>query len=179
MLNMDQFAVANKANLDVFLGLTYKAFEGVEQLTSLNMQVVKAGLGEAAESSIAALSIKDPQSFLTMQAGLLQPAAEKATAYGRQVYDIVVTTKAEAEKVAAAQLEGAQKSFLSAIEGAGLNAPEGFGSGIAMFKSAIAAANNAFDGFQKATRQATDAAEANYTAVTGSMAKATGKSKRS
>jgi phasin family protein len=178
MLNTDQFVAANKANLDVLLSLTAKTFEGVEQLAALNLQVAKTGLAEAAETSVAALSIKDPQAFLAMQAGFMQPAAEKAAAYGRQVYDIVVATKSEAEKVAAAQLEGAQKSFLSVIESAGLNAPEGFGSGIAMFKSAIAAANNAFDGLQKATRQATEAAEANYTAVTGSVAKATSKAKR-
>ena len=42
----------------------------------------------------------------------------------------------------------------------------------------MAAANNAFDGFQKATRQATEAAEANYNAVAGSMVKAAGKAKR-
>ncbi|HEY2929310.1 TIGR01841 family phasin [Piscinibacter sp.] len=178
MLNTEQFTATNKANLNVVLGLTAKAFEGVEQLTALNLQVLKAGLGEAAESSLAALSVKDPQSLLALQAGLLQPAAEKAAAYGRQVYDIVAVTKAEVEKAAAEQAAGVQKSFLAAIEAATQNAPEGSANGIALFKSALAAANNAFDGLQKATRQATDAAEANYTAVTGSAVKAAGKAKR-
>ena len=180
MLNMNttQFADANKANLDILLGLTAKAFEGVEQLTALNMQLVKASLDDVAETSLAALSVKDPQSLFALQAGLLQPAAEKAAAYGRQAYDIVAATKAEIEKVAAAQASGAQSTFMAAIESASKNAPEGSGSGIALFKSAMAAANNAFDGLQKATRQATDAAEANYSAVTGSVVKAAGKAKR-
>jgi len=180
MLNMntEQFTATNKANLDVLLGITAKAFEGVEQLTTLNLQVVKTGLDEAAEASLAALSVKDPQSLLALQAGMLQPAAEKAASYGRQVYDIVATTKAEVEKVAAEQAAGVQNSFIAAIDAATKNAPEGSGSGIALFKSAFAAANNAFDGLQKATRQASDAAEANYTAVTNSAVKATGKAKR-
>jgi phasin family protein len=179
MLNTEQFATTNKANLEVVLGLSAKAFEGVEQLTALNLQVIKTGLGDAAETSLAALSVKDPQALLALQAGLLQPAADKAAAYGRQVYDIVAVTKAELEKVAAEQAAGVQSSFIAAIDAATQNAPEGSATGIAMFKSAFAAANNAFDSVQKATRQAAEAAEANYTAVTGSVVKAAGKSKRS
>ncbi len=178
MLNTEQFASTNKANLEVLMGITAKAFEGIEQLTALNLQVVKASFGEVAETGIAALSAKDPQSLLELQAGLMQPAAEKAAAYGRQVYDIVAATKTEVEKVATEQVAAAQQSFAAAFEAAAKNAPEGSSSGIALFKSAMATANNAFDGMQKATRQATDAAEANYTAVTGSVVKAVGKTKR-
>lgn len=177
MLNTEQFAAANKANLDIMLGLTAKAFEGVEQLTALNLQVVRASLDEAAEASVAALSIKDPQSLLALQAGALQPAAEKAAAYGRQVYDIVATTKAEFEKVAAESASGVQNSMIAAFDAAAKNAPEGSASGIALFKSAIAATNNAFDGLKKATQQATDVAEANYAAATATVTKAT-KAKR-
>jgi len=178
MLNTEQFAATNKANLDVLLNITAKAFEGIEQLTALNLQAVKAGFGQVAETSMAALSAKDPQSLLALQTELLQPAAEKAAAYGRQVYDIVSATKAEVEKAAAEQAAAAQQSFVSAFEAATKNAPEGSSSGIALFKSAMATANNAFDGMQKASRQATEAAEANYTAVTGSVVKAAGKGKR-
>ncbi len=178
MLNTAQFAATNKANLDTLLSFGAKAFEGVEQLTALNLQVIKASFGEAADFSLAALSVKDPQSLLALQAGALQPAAEKAAAYGRQVYDIVAAAKAEVEKVATEQAAGAQNAFIAAIDAAAKNAPEGSGNGVALFKSAMAAANNAFDGLQKATRQATDAAEANYTAVTGSVVKAAGKTRR-
>jgi phasin family protein len=178
MLNTEQFAASQKANLDALLSLTAKTFEGVERLAALNLQVVKTSIDEAAESSLAALSAKEPQSLLALQAGALQPAAEKAAAYGRQVYDIVVSTKADVEKVAAEQVAGVQSSFMAAIEAAAKNAPEGSGNGIALFKSAIAAANNAFDGLQKAVRQATETAESNYSAVTGSVVKAARKTKR-
>ena len=110
MLNTEQFAATNKANFEVLMGLSAKAFEGVEQLAALNLQVVKAGLGEATETGLAALSAKDPQSLLALQAALLQPAAEKATAYGKQVYGIVAGIKADVEKVAGQQAAAAQSS---------------------------------------------------------------------
>jgi phasin family protein len=178
MLNTQQFAAAQQAHFDTLVDLTAKAFEGVEQLTALNLQTAKSGLEKAAETTYAALSVKDPQALLTLQAGLLQPSADKAMAYGRQVIDIISTAKSEFEKVASEQAAEAQTTFLSAIEAASKNAPEGATSGVALFKQAISAANNAFDGFQKATRQATDAAEANYTAMTASATKPAAKAKR-
>ena len=178
MLNTEQFAATNKANFETLMGMTAKAFEGVEQLTALNMQVVKASLDEATETGLAALSAKDPQALFALQATLLQPSTEKATAYGKQVTAIVASIKADVEKVAGQQAAAAQSSFTALIEAAGKNAPAGSGNGVELFKSALATANNAFDGLQKAGRQAAETAEANYAAVTGSIAKATGKGKR-
>ena len=178
MLNTEQFAATNKANFETLMGMTAKAFEGVEQLTALNMQVVKASLDEATETGLAALSAKDPQALFALQATLLQPSTEKATAYGKQVSAIVASIKADVEKVAGQQAAAAQSSFTALIEAAGKNAPAGSGNGLELFKSAMATANNAYDGLQKAGRQAAETAEANYAAVTGSIAKATGKGKR-
>ena len=95
MLTAEQVLAAQKANLETLFGLTNKAFEGVEKLVELNLQVAKASLGEAAESTKAALSVKDAQELLALQAGLLQPAAEKAAAYSRHLYDIMAGTSAE------------------------------------------------------------------------------------
>jgi phasin family protein len=167
MLNNEQFAAAQKANLEVLFGLSAKTLEGVEQLTALNLQTAKAALGEAAEATVAALSVKDPQSLLALQAGSLQPSAEKAAAYGRQVYDIVTATKAEFEKVATESAAGAQGYFTSAFDAASKSAPAGSENVIALWKSAVATASNAFESVQKAAQQAADVAEANYSAATG------------
>lgn len=178
MLNTEQFAATNKANFEALMGLTAKAFDGVEQLTALNLQVVKASLDEATETGLAALSAKDPQALFALQATLLQPSAEKANAYGKQVAGIVAGIKADVEKVAGQQAAAAQSSFAALVEAAGKNSPAGTGNGMELFKSAMATANNAFDSLQKAGRQAAETAEANYAAVTGSMSKATAKAKR-
>jgi phasin family protein len=178
MLNTEQFAATNKASFEMLMGLTAKAFDGVEQITALNLQVVKAGLDEATEAGRAALSAKDPQSLFALQAAALQPSAEKATAYGKQVAGIVASFKADIEKVAGQQAAAAQSAFTTLVEAAGKNAPAGSGNGVELFKQAMATANNAFESLQKAGRQAADTAEANYAAVTGSVVKAASKAKR-
>ena len=179
-LTAEQVIAANKANVETLFGLTNKAFEGIEKLVELNLQVAKTALAEAADTTKAALSVKDAQELLSLQASLLQPTAEKAAAYTRHVYDIAAATNAEVTKVAEAQIADAQKKFLGLVDSASKNAPAGTENAVALVRSAVAAANNAFESVQKAAKQAADVAEANFQAITATTAKAAAapKSKR-
>jgi phasin family protein len=173
MLTAEQIIAAQKANLETLFDLTSKAFEGVEKLVELNLQVAKASLGEVQDTARASLGVKDAQELLALQAGLLQPAAEKAAAYGRHLYDIAASTNAEVSKIAEAQVATAQANFNGAVDSAIKNAPAGTESAAALVKSAIAAATNAMESVQKATKQAADVAEANIQALTSTAVKAT------
>jgi phasin family protein len=172
MLTADQIIAAHKANIETLFGLTNKAFEGVEKLVELNMQVAKTALGEAVESTQAALSVKDAQELLALQSALLQPSAEKAASYSRHLYDIATSTNAEVAKVAEAQMADIQSKFAAVVETASKNAPAGSENAVALVKSAVAAANNAFESVQKAAKQAADVAESNFAAATSSAVKA-------
>jgi phasin family protein len=172
-LTAEQMMAANKANVETLFGLTAKAFEGVEKLVELNMQVAKTAMTEAADTTRAALSVKDAQELLALQSAMLQPAAEKAAAYGRHVYDIAASTNAEVAKVAEDQMADAQKKFMALVDTAVKNAPAGTENAVMLVKSAVAAANNAFETVQKAAKQATEVAEANFQAVTSTAVKAT------
>ena len=173
MLTAEQLIAAQKANVETLFGLTNKAFEGVEKLVELNLQVAKAALGEAGDTARAALSVKDAQELLALQASLLQPSAEKAAAYSRHIYDIAAATNAEVTKAVEAQVADAQKKFINLVDSDSKNAPAGTENAVALVRSAVAAANNAFESVQKATKQAADVAEANFQAVTATAVKAT------
>ena len=172
MLTAEQLIAAHKANVETLFGLTNKAFEGIEKLVELNLQVTKAALGEAGDTARAALSVKDAQELLALQAGLLQPGAEKAAAYSRHLYDIASATNAEVTKAVEAQLGDAQKKFMGLVESASKNAPAGTENVVALVRSAVAATNNALESVQKAAKQAADVAEANFQAVTSTAVKA-------
>jgi phasin family protein len=169
----EQLVAAQKASIETLFGLTHKAFEGVEKLIELNMQVAKTSLSEAAETAMTVMSVKDAQEFMSLQAGMLQPAAEKAAAYSRHLYDIMAGTNAEVTKAAEATLADGQKKVLALVDSAVKNAPAGTESAVALVKSAVAAANNAYDSVHKAAKQATEVAEANFTAMTNTAVKAT------
>ena len=172
MLTAEQLIAAQKSNVEILFGLTNKAFEGVEKLVELNLQVAKAAMGEVAETTKAALSVKDAQELLALQAGLLQPAAEKAASYGRLVYEIAASTGAEVSRVAEATASDAQAKFMSVVDNAVKNAPAGTENAVALVKSAVAAANNAFESVQKAGKQAAEVADANFQAMSTTAVRA-------
>lgn len=158
----EQLIASHKANIETLFGLTSKAFEGVEKLVELNVTASRAALSEAAETTQALLGVKDAQELLALQAGLFQPLAEKTAAYSRHLYDIASGTGAEFGKAFEAQTAEAQKKFISAVDNAAKNAPAGSETAIAVFKSTLASGNNALESVQKAVKQATDLAEANF-----------------
>ncbi|UUZ66204.1 phasin family protein (plasmid) [Polaromonas sp. P1-6] len=187
MLTAEQMLAAQKANIETLFGLTNKAFEGVEKLVELNVTASKAALSEAGSHTQALLSVKDAQELLALQAGLIQPLAEKTAAYSRHLYDIASGTGAEfgkafeaevaevqnrfAEfgKVFAADAAEAQKTFVALVGNAAKNAA-GTETAVAVMKSAVTAANNAFESVQKAVKQAGEVAEANFnTVATGAV----------
>lgn len=162
----EQFAAAYKSNLETFFALAYTTFEGVEKLVELNLNAVKANLSDTAGKTKELMAVKDPQELISFQASQFQPSAEKAVAYSRHIYDIASSTSAEFTKVAEAQIADANKKLVAFIDTASKNAPAGSETAVAMVKSAVAAANSAYDSLSKATKQAVEMAEANVAAAT-------------
>ena len=176
-MTVEQIVSAQKSNVETLFGLTGKAFEGIEKLIELNVQVAKSAMTEAASTSKAALSVKDAQELMALQASLMQPAAEKAAAYSRYLYEIAASTSAEVTRVAEATSADAQAKFMSIVDTAVKNAPAGTENAVALVKSAVAAANNAIETVQKATKQAAEVADANFQAMATTAVRAT-KSKK-
>ena len=164
-LTPEQMMAAQKANVEILFGLTEKAFAGVEKLVELNLQVAKTAMAEVADTTKAAMSVKDAQELLALQAALFQPLAEKTAAYSRHLYDIASGTSAEFGRAFETQAVETQKKFLAVVDNAAKNAPAGSETAVAVFKSAVAAGNNALESVQKAVKQASDVAEANFNAV--------------
>lgn len=168
----EQVAAAHKANLETLFGLTTKAFEGMEKLVELNMQVVKTTLAENVEHAKRTLTARDAQELVALQVSLIQPVAEKAVAYSRHVYEIAADTQSEFTRVAEAQLAESSRNVQSLVDNFAKNAPAGSESTVAIVKSAISAANNAYESVQKATKQAVEIAESNFQAAATAATKA-------
>jgi phasin family protein len=172
LLTPEQIAAAQKANLESLFGLTTKAFEGVEKLIELNLQVVKSTLAEGQENAQRLLSVKDAQELIALQASLSQPVAEKVLSYGRHLYEIASSTQAEFTKVAEAQFEEQNKKVQALVDNVAKNAPAGSETAVAALKSALNAANTTYETVQKATKQAVEIAETNFNAAAAVATKA-------
>lgn len=173
MFTVDQIVATHKANMETMMGFTSKAFEGIEKIVELNLTASKAALSEVSDHAKAVMSVKDAQELMALQTSFLQPMAEKTAAYSRHLYDIASSSSAEFTKAVEEQTSAAQKKFTGMVDAAAKNAPAGSETAVAVFKSAVAAASNAFESVQKAVKQATDAAEANFNTVAANTVEAT------
>lgn len=173
MLTVEQLMASHKANIETLYGLTAKAFEGVEKIVELNLTASKAALAEASNHTQSVLSVKDAQELLALQSGLFQPLAEKAAAYSRHLYDIASGAGADFGKAFESQATDVQQKFMGLVDNAAKNAPAGSEAAVAVMKSTVAAANNALESVQKAVKQATEVAEANFNAVAATATNAT------
>jgi phasin family protein len=169
-LTPEQVIAANKANLETLVGLTNKAFAGVEQLIELNLAAAKAAMADSQQQAHAVLSVKDAQQLLSLQASLFQPLAEKAVAYNRHLYEIASSTGADFTKTYEAKVLEAQRSFNDLVDNMAKNAPAGSEAAVAAFKTAVSAGNNALESVQKAVKQAADMTEAQVRSVTEQVA---------
>jgi len=172
----EQFAGANKANVETLLTVANTAFASAERIAALNLNTARTLLEDSVANAKALLGIKDVQQFMAVQASLAQPAMEKAVAYSRSIYEIATQTQEEFSKIVEAQYAEANKNVSSALDKAAKNAPAGSDVAVAAVKSAIAAANSAYDSMSKAAKQVAEIAEANVAAATSATVKAVGAS---
>jgi phasin family protein len=173
MLTAEQVLATNKANIESLFGLTSKAFEGIEKLVSLHLAASKALLADTASQTQTLLNAKDPQELLTLPSTLLQPLSEKAANYGREVYEISTATSTELGKAFETQFAEVQKKFQDLVDSTAQNAPAGSETAVALFKSALAAANNVLETAQKSAKQAASLVESNLKTATASAMEAT------
>ena len=110
------------------------------------------------------LSVKDAQELLALQSVCSSPWLKKTAAYNRHLYDITTGTAAEFTKSFEAQTAEAQK-FMNLVDSAAKNAPAEIRKPLWPSSEPVAAANNALESIQKAAKQASEIAEANFNAV--------------
>ncbi|AUM00771.1 granule-associated-like protein [Zoogloeaceae bacteirum Par-f-2] len=168
----EQFAAANKANIETLLTLANTAFASAERLAALNLNTARTLLEDGVANAKAMLAVKDVQELINLQTSLAQPLVEKVVAYARNVYEIASQSQEEISKLLESQIAEINKGVASALDKAAKSAPAGSDVAVAAVKSAIAAANSAYDSMSKAAKQVAEIAEANVAAATNATVKA-------
>ncbi len=173
----EEFAAANKANIDALLTIAQTQFAALERLSVLNFNATKAAFEDSVNQAKTLLAVKDAKGLADLGAGATQPALEKAIAYSRSLYEVATQTQAEISKLAESQAEETSKTIAKLLDNMAKNAPAGSDAGVAALKSAMSAANAAYGNFSKAVKQATNVAEANISAAADKVVKQTAKKK--
>ena len=181
----EQFIAATTAGLQAqFAALTSlnkKAFEGLEQLVSLNVNAAKATFEESSAAAKELANAKDPQAFFAFTAAQAQPGAEKALAYGRHLASITNATQQEFTKAVEAHIAETNAKVSSLIDEVTKNAPAGSEQAVIALKSVVGNINAGYEQISKTTKQAVQTLEENLANATAQFTQAaektTGKKK--
>jgi len=162
----EQIMAANKANMEAFEAAFKKAFTGAEKLVELNMATSKAAMSESFSNTKAAMAVKTPQEFMSLQTEMLKPLAEKSTAYFQSVQSIATEGSADVTKQIEAKMAEAQKTFAASVDQLVKSAPAGSEAAVAAFQSALSNSQKAVESAQASIKKATEAAQSNFAVAT-------------
>lgn len=175
----EQFSAATKTTVEsqlaLLTALTSKAFDSIEKVIELNMNVAKAALEESTSNARQLLAAKDPQEFIALRTSQVQPNAEKLTSYGREVMAIVSALQAEVSQAAESQIGEHSRKFANLVDEVSKSAPAGSESVVAFMKTAIANANAGYEQLSKSTKQAVETMGANINTAAAQVSQAASK----
>ena len=162
----DQFSTLQLQSLKSLQAYALASLNGVEKLAELNLQAAKSSVEEGVSNSVALFQSRDPKALANTVSVQAKPATDKLGAYAKHVYQIANETAAELSRIAEKQRSEANQQMFATIDEISKGAPAGT-EGIATFyKSALSAANSAFDQVSLANKQVVELTEANVDRAT-------------
>lgn len=171
----EQFASLNKASFEMMLTAARVSMAGFERLASLNLQAARSSFEESSDMMKSFFEVKDVKSLSELTSTSMQPAADKVSSYAKHCYDIASETSAELARLVEKQMADGNKQLFAAIDSMARNAPAGSEGVMTLVKSAVSAANTAFDQVSRATKQVVEMTEANVAAASKSATVRTAK----
>ena len=147
---MESIIAAQRSFFEMAQAVSQKTIEGTEKIAALNFAAAKAALTEGNDQTADVMASKDPMQAIQASIGLVQPAADKMSAYAKHLYEINSYTNAEITALVKKQTEASQEFINNAFEAAAKSAPAGS-------EPVFAAARNAFSAAKGAMEQAVTA----------------------
>jgi phasin family protein len=161
-----------KSGINSALFFANTTFDGIERLALLNLAAARSVFEGAMSNVTALLGAKDVQSFVSIQKELASPSIDKGMEYSRNVIAIATETKDKLAKEVETKVAENTAKVSGLVEKALASAPAGSEVAVAAVKTAIKSANEAYEGLNKAAKQAAEVAEASVAAATSATMKA-------
>ena len=165
----EQVRAASKASFEGIVEIAAAQFAAVEKIANLQAIAMKSAFEDTIANVRALAAANDVQEYIKLQGSFAQPAYEKAVAYSKGVYEVATQANADFAKVAERRIAEWNDGVVSFLDKALKNIPGASDTVVGALKQAIAAGNSAYENLTRATRQATEIAEANVTAATESV----------
>jgi phasin family protein len=175
MFNISEEITAQQAaNLEQSFRLADAATDAASQLLDLNLKTARATGADLMSHMRAISGARDVTEITNLQGGFTQAGSAKVLEYTRAVFGWASESQAQFGKLLETQVGEINRTLASTLDKAAKNAPTGSEFAFAAAKSALSAANQAYDALSKAGKQVMDVTEATV-ATASAPAKAASK----
>lgn len=161
----EQLVTFNKSNIQAFLDYAHLAADNAEKLVQFQYKTSQAAFTETINNVRSLAAAKDAQEFGALATAIAQPAAENSLAYARHVQTLVAEVQGEFAKFFDTHVSELNKRVTVLVEQASKSAPAGSDVAMNAVKSALSAANQAYDAATKAGKQIAEMTEASIQSV--------------
>lgn len=176
MFKVDQLAAANEAAIDQFSYFAKLSISNLEKLAELGLGAARDSVEAATRHAQTLACARDVQEVIAINSAAVEPALKKAYAYARTSYETFAESNDEVKRVLEKQHADLNKAAIAALEEAFKYAPAGSETVVGNVKSALAAAQSAYENITAINKQIYDtmekSVEHNVASVKGAAAKA-------
>ncbi len=160
MFKIEQFSAANEAAIDQFAQLAKLSLSNIEKFTQLGLAATRANVEQATAHAQALASAKDVHEVIALNSAALEPVMKRAYAYSRSAYESAAEANSEVKRAFEQKSVEFNRAAIAALEEAFKYAPAGSESVVDNVKTAIAAAQSAYNNLATINKQIYDTVEA-------------------
>jgi phasin family protein len=161
MFKIDQFAAANEAAIEQFAYFAKLSLGNIEKFTELGLGAARESVTQATRHAQSLAVARDANEAFAINSAAVEPALKRAYAYSRTAYETAAASNDEVKKVLEQNTAQLNKAAIAALEEALKYAPAGSEAVVGNLKTAIAAAQSAYDNLVSINRQLYDTVEQN------------------
>ena len=176
MFKIDQLTAANEAAIDQFSYFAKLSLANFEKFAELGLGAARDSVETATKHAQTLAAARDVQEVIAINSAAVEPALKKAYAYSRSAFETFAESNDEVKRVFEKQAADVNKAAVAALEEAFKYAPAGSETVVGNVKSAMAAAQSAYDNFVTINKQIFEtvekSVEQNVSTVRGTAARA-------
>lgn len=177
MFKIDQFSAANEAAINQFTYFAQLSLANVERFAELSLGAARDSVEQATAHAQSLAGAKDVQEVIALNSAALEPVMKRAYAYSRTAYDSAAETNNEVKRAIEKQTAEFNRAAVAALEEAFKYAPSGSEGVVDNVKTAIAAAQSAYNNIASINKQIYDTVEKTVEQNVATVKSATSKAK--
>jgi len=177
MFKIDQLTSANEAAIEQFAYFTQLSLANIEKFSQLGLGAARANIEQATAHAQALAGAKDVHEVIALNSAAIEPVVKRAYAFSRTAYETAAETNTEVKRVFEKQASDYNRAAVAALEEAFKYAPTGSEGVVDNVKTAIAAAQSAYNNFTSINKQILDTVEKSVEQNVATVKSATAKSR--